>query len=331
MQSPDSNTPHEHHAVIAGTGRAGTTFLVRFLAACGVPTIDVDSATYHEGARAGLERSLLDAQGVYLVKDPWLHEYVDHVDLNSITIDALIVPVRDLRVAALSRVRQERAALGESRTDLATWSTYGAVPGGVIHSLSVSDQERLLAVGQARLLEWASSNSIPLFLPHFPRMIEDAEYTVELLSPWLSKFCDLETAIDAFGHVTSPPRWYTDVQTENSGDADDQSTIDLKARIEALHLLADRHVARIDSLEAELVRVTSERDARISSLLADAEAHAVGQLIDEVEVEGLRVEIASLREALSTREAELDTIRRSRSFRLSRALAMAARPFHSRP
>ena len=99
------------HAIISGTGRAGTSFLVDFLRSVGVPTAGIAEEPEHRIARAGLERNLLSAEDSYLVKDPWLHEYIDQVDLEIIEIEALIIPMRDLSEAASSRTRIERAAL----------------------------------------------------------------------------------------------------------------------------------------------------------------------------------------------------------------------------
>src|SRR6516225_7327711 len=77
-----------HHLVIAGTGRAGTTFLVEFLGACG---LDV-GASHHwlERQRAGMEHYLLAPDCPYVAKDPWLFAYCEALDLAEVKIDALI-------------------------------------------------------------------------------------------------------------------------------------------------------------------------------------------------------------------------------------------------
>ena len=83
-----------HHVVIAGTGRAGTSFLVRFLNQCGLDT-GSSTDTFDERTRAGLEHNLLDKHAPYVVKDPWLFTYCEGVDLGAVTVDALLVPVRE--------------------------------------------------------------------------------------------------------------------------------------------------------------------------------------------------------------------------------------------
>ena len=85
-----------HHLVIAGTGRAGTTFLVDFLGGCGLDTGRDDPGRW-DLARAGREHALDSAGELpYVVKDPWLATYCEDLDLSRIAIDTLIVPIREL-------------------------------------------------------------------------------------------------------------------------------------------------------------------------------------------------------------------------------------------
>ena len=151
---------HRHHALIAGTGRAGTSFLVSFLEACGLDTGD---APWFERARAGGEHAVDpgDPTLPYVLKDPALGHYCDQLDLTEVTIDVLIAPVRDL-------------------------------------SLNVVDQERLLAVGFHRLVRWATIHDLPLILLDFPRLVEDCDYLLASLSHWLDQHCDGATARAAF-------------------------------------------------------------------------------------------------------------------------------------
>lgn len=243
------------HAVIAGTGRAGTTFLMEWLRTAGVPGPDLDRLFYSEDARAGFETALFAAGDHYLVKDPWLAEYLEEVDAAGIAIDALIVPVRDLRVAAASRVRRQlehRARHGW----YAGRPTEANVPGGIVVSLSVDDQERMLAVGLARLIAWALEREVPLHLLHYPRLIEDAEYAIDTLWPWLQRFCDRDTARRAFEQTRrpSPPD-----PVSSAGDAE---------------LLRLREEVR--ALERERLRLRSELRVRSARGRAVRVARAVG-------------------------------------------------------
>ena len=163
------------HLVIAGTGRAGTSFLVRWLDACG---LDVGTGlTFFAGANAGLERSLLGENLPYVVKDPWLWTYCDQVDPE--LVDVLVVPMRDLTHAAESRVRQE----------LASGSHHGGyvgyTAGGMVVPASATDQARTLAVGFHELVWWAVRNEVPLVFFEYPRMVDDVEYASARLASML--------------------------------------------------------------------------------------------------------------------------------------------------
>jgi predicted O-methyltransferase YrrM len=231
------------HALIAGTGRAGTSFLVRFLAACGLDTGD---APWFERARAGLEHRIdpFDPDLPYVVKDPLLSRYCEQLDLGSLTVDALIVPLRELSAAARSRVLQERLALTETplraEEDV---DVLASTPGGVLYSLNEVDQERLLAVGFHRLLRWAVANDLPLFLLEFPRIVEDCDHLVDTLAPWLEAHCDLDRARTAFAEVASLEAVRVRPTTAGSGRRVEQD-IDRLALVE-----------RIDELTRELDEV----------------------------------------------------------------------------
>jgi hypothetical protein len=194
-----------HHVAIAGTGRAGSSFLVRFFAACG---LDVGPpGEWYDRARAGLESYLLDEAAPYVVKDPSLFTYCDEVDPSAVVVDALIVPMRDLSAAAISRVLQERIGMAENtywRDRPPREVRDGPEIGGVIYSLDPVDQARLLAVGFHQLVYWATVREIPLFLLEFPRIVADRDYLVENLWPWLQTHCTKDQARSAFEATADP-------------------------------------------------------------------------------------------------------------------------------
>src|SRR5271154_2776856 len=106
--SPGLQSP-EKHLVIARTGRAGTSFLVRYLTELGLDTVlarNGERAEWDTDANAGFENLLISGANLpYVVKSPWIGEYVDQIlDEKHFKIDAFIVPVRDLVEAATSRV-----------------------------------------------------------------------------------------------------------------------------------------------------------------------------------------------------------------------------------
>ena len=151
----------ETHLVIAGTGRAGTSFLVRYLTELGLDTTlarNGDRAGWDSEANAGLENQLIVGTDLpYVVKSPWIGEYVEQIlNQKQWKIDAFVVPVRDLVEAATSRVVLEQRAIHQHNPWMAeeldrTWETYGHTAGGLVYSLNPLDQARLLAVQFHRL------------------------------------------------------------------------------------------------------------------------------------------------------------------------------------
>jgi hypothetical protein len=153
-----------HHVLIAGTGRAGTTFLLQLLGSCGLDTgADRLGLDLHPHANAGLE-VLPNAPGdlPYVIKSPWSHLVLeDAITRCGRTFDHLLIPMRNLEDAAESRVMQDLAAIhrsggaDEAWPPDSTWDTWGVVPGGITYSLEPLDQARILAVALHRQLEAA--------------------------------------------------------------------------------------------------------------------------------------------------------------------------------
>jgi hypothetical protein len=255
--------------VIAGTGRAGTSFLVQFLDACGLET-GLEESEWDERARAGGERVLdPDAELPYVVKDPWLWTYCRSVDLDRLTIDALLVPVRDLTSAAASRVLQERVTLAE--TPWVDRPVHGGATGGVIYSLSIADQARILAVGFHDLLHWAVSNDIPTVLLDFPRIVEDREYLVSSLWPFLDGRVDRDAALAAFDRVADAGavRVRSRAGEVAASDPDAEAGLDraaLAIRIGEVRAEVDEALAQLHAVEAELERGKEYADDLVEQL-----------------------------------------------------------------
>jgi hypothetical protein len=192
--SPACRSP-EKHLIIAGTGRAGTSFLVRYLSELGLDTTlarNGDCADWDAEANAGLENLLVSGANLpYVVKSPWIGEYVEQIlNEKQFKIDAFIVPVRDLAEAATSRVVLEQRAIHQHNPWMAdqldrTWETYGHTAGGLVYSLNPLDQARLLAVQFHQLVLKASEADTPLVFPVFPRIATDWEYLHRSLRPIL--------------------------------------------------------------------------------------------------------------------------------------------------
>jgi len=308
--------------VIAGTGRAGTSFLVRFLDQCG---LDTASSTdfFDIRSRAGLEHNLFDDNVPYIVKDPWFFTYCDDVDPGAIAIDALLGPVRELMAASTSRILQERIALAEgSGTHGPTSDVSSGVTAGVVYSLDPVDEARILAVGFHRLIHWATVHEVPLFLLEFPRIVNDSEYLVETLWPWLSAHCNKEEAKIAFSVVADPllvrvetPQG-SDVARRRSADAErlDRNAMGilLKEREDLLAITKD---------ELAEARETSAESERRLTYVQDRLAEAQETIVEtERALEHVSSALGEMQGHLHAATAEVNALRHTLSWRITKPL-----------
>jgi hypothetical protein len=333
----ESDAGPRHHVVIAGTGRAGSSFLVRFLSECG---LDVGPPTvWNDRARAGMESFLLDAAAPYVVKDPSLYTYCDEVDANAVIVDALIVPIRELLAAATSRVLQERIGMAENpywRERPPREVRDGPVIGGVIYSLDPVDQARLLAVGFHQLVYWAIVREIPLFLLEFPRMVGDRDYLVETLWPWLQTHCSKQQAWTAFDATATPSAVRVATPTgslrQDSPATTSQRDSEIAVRLDrdAMATLIGERDAHLASTENQLSEL-HHRLVETEGALADTRNRLVeteGALADTrnrlVETEGAladtRNRLVETEGALIYAREQIDVLRRSSSWRITRPL-----------
>ncbi|HEX4260274.1 MAG TPA: hypothetical protein VHY76_04170, partial [Acetobacteraceae bacterium] len=106
------------HLLVAGTGRAGTSAMVRYLTGLGLETHlsrHGAAASWDDAAQAGLEDIPLSAVTPdlpYVVKSPWSYQFVQELlDDPAIALDGVIVPIRDLVEATSSRIIQQLQAV----------------------------------------------------------------------------------------------------------------------------------------------------------------------------------------------------------------------------
>ena len=101
--------PHDPKIVITGTGRSGTTLLVQILTDLGFDTGFSSEAPIDEATHAGLETRLDSPNAPRIVKNPNLSRRLDEIlTAGTATVEHVIIPMRDLDVAAASRVRATR-------------------------------------------------------------------------------------------------------------------------------------------------------------------------------------------------------------------------------
>lgn len=176
--------------IITGTGRAGTTFLVRLLTELGLDTgFSRDSWQRHVHAHcsAGMEWDLADPAAPRVVKNPDLCERLGPLIASGrVAVERALVPVRDLDSASASRVR---VGVG--------------VPGGVVGTDDPAQQRAVLAGRFHQLVETLAAHGIPVTFLHFPRFAVDAEYCYTQLESVLGGIGWVEFEA-AFARVSNP-------------------------------------------------------------------------------------------------------------------------------
>jgi hypothetical protein len=165
--------------IITGTGRAGTTYLVQLFSALGFDTgfSPAEAMTnVDEISNAGLEGSLFDNCHPYVIKSPWLADYlVDALENERIKIYAAIIPLRDLFAAAESRRRVYHEAQRRGIDPLAQ-------PGSLWHTKNPAEQEDKLARQLYKAVYALIRFDIPTFFLEFPRLVEDPDYQFRKLA-----------------------------------------------------------------------------------------------------------------------------------------------------
>jgi hypothetical protein len=170
----------KHHLIISGTGRAGTTFLVQLLTELGLDTgFPKPWSGVLAACNAGMEYDLREPDAPYVVKSPWLCDYLGEVVAGGqVVIDHALVPVRDLYAAA------------QSRRDVAKRSGPTAPPdqvaGGLWHTQDPDEQEGVLARQLYKLVYALARHDIPTTLLQFPTLVIEADYLYRRIGPVLA-------------------------------------------------------------------------------------------------------------------------------------------------
>ena len=285
---------------IAGPGRSGTSFLVRLFEAWGYSVPDVDE-NWFETAQAGLESRIGGSSPFDVDKDPWAFNYIDDLsDEQLAQYGVMLVPIRDLRHAALSRSVQERfSRMSSGDLDHWSWDNWGAVPGGSIYETSVSGVESVLQRGLWRLLEVASRRGLPLAILNFPRIVSDFDYLWAQVGPFVSTRISEEKARAAWSAIAQADKVRIR-DTPASMDADELQAI---VRQQISHM--DKLTRERDELLTERNVAVAERDAARADFEARPDLRAQNELL-----------VARLTEL----ESELNTMRASRNWRYTRPL-----------
>jgi hypothetical protein len=284
--SSGKSVPHKpkSHLLIAGTGRAGTSFLVQYLAELGLDTHlsrSNKSGAIDPTANAGLEDIPIatDLEDLpYVVKTPWMYQIIDQLLANKhFKIDGVIIPIRNLTEAAMSRSIVELQNIHHNQPWMAkldkTWREWGYVPGGAIYSTSPVDQARILAVGLHQLVEKLAENDVPFVLVSFPKLIEDSSYLYEKLRSFLPPGIKKADAIAAHKKVADVKQVRTtrEFKSEVSGQLSvptesEAENIALKREIQIIRNELEGCKAKLNKADVRLERIQVEN----SRLLDDS-------------------------------------------------------------
>ena len=306
----------EKHLIIAGTGRSGTSFLVRFLSALGLDTALArygEAAGWDLDANAGLENFGLSPEESlpYVIKSPWIAEYVEKLlGERRFQIDAFILPMRNLVDAAASRAIVELRAIHQSQPWMAecldrSWETFAHTPGGIVYSLNPLDQARLLAVQFHQLILRVSERQIPIFFPVFPRMASDWEYLYRCLAPVLPAGVTSQMAREAHESVAdrSKVRTTDEMRNQANGSAAPHVGSRYPSSVEVDNIALRREIAR---LRMELASVTETRvglERHSQNLQSELAAATEARSDLERQRENLQSEIAQLNRAIAGKTA----------------------------
>ena len=272
-----------HHLIISGTGRSGTSVLVKFFSACGLDSQlkDNQQVFWDEAAKAGVENNiLLDQHLPYVLKAPWHSMFISQaIATRGLTIDAVLIPVRDLVQAAASRLVLElrsRYKYWPELLDMPRVDSFGYAAGGCIYSMNPIDQAREAALGFHRLVLELVQNQIPIVFLEFPRFATDFSYLYDQVSSFLPPELSRQRAKELFRTTMEPDALRMEKETNLGGgneeqpqphvgetypSLDDLDNIALRRRVKELVGVEDR-LASVNVLLGEAEARRNEAEAR---------------------------------------------------------------------
>ena len=229
--------------VIAGTGRAGTTFMIHLLTELGLETgFSPDNLTQNidENSNAGLEFPIEDLKSKKLpriIESPYFYKVIDQVINNpDIEIEHILIPVRHLELAAKSRMRVQQIA--EKKVSSKFFSD--SVAGGLTNSNFLEKQEVELGRQFISLIKSVAKTQIPHTFLAFPSMINDPTYLFKKLMFLIPNISE-DTFLEIHKRIAKPKLVHNFREIETTNDA--------KVRIDDLlfEITSDQYLYQVDN------------------------------------------------------------------------------------
>lgn len=177
----ETSAAPKDRVLICGTGRAGTTLLMRIFTNLGLDTQvtreEIAEVEQNVG-RAGLEKTISRETAESLpeiIKTPLVVDVLDDaLTTGWLRIAHAIIPVRELSQAAASRVSVRERAIEQGMDPR-------AAPGGLWKTEDPDQQEPALAIQFYKVVEILVAHDVPITFVSFPRFAKDPDYFAEVM------------------------------------------------------------------------------------------------------------------------------------------------------
>jgi hypothetical protein len=175
--------------LITGTGRCGTTFLIKLFSFLGFDTgysRDNYKNYVFSNCNSGMEKNYDEKP--YILKNPYFMTYIENIVKNtSIKIKTVIIPIRDLKESANSRVRNG----GQN------------VAGGLWNAVDEESQIRFYKDILSNYIYISTKYEINTIYIDFDKMTTNKTYLFDKLKSILDeKNVDLETFSKVYDEVS---------------------------------------------------------------------------------------------------------------------------------
>lgn len=165
VEPPKKNLPKK--ILITGTGRCGTTFLIKLFTFLGFDT-GFDKKNFSKfifkNCNAGMEKDI--KVNHHVIKSPYFIENIENI-IKEYDIEQVIIPLRNYSDSAKSRVKNKKKT------------------GGLWNANNEEEQLCFYHKIIANYVYHMTVHQIPTIFIHFERMIIDSQYLFDILQPIL--------------------------------------------------------------------------------------------------------------------------------------------------